>query len=289
MTQLPLPLSDLVEQARRLPCAPWLLPKLLDLLNDPAAAAEQIEGLIKLDAGLATATLRLANSAYFGNSTPCDTFSDAIVRLGFREIYRLASTTMAGRWLNNTVQGYGWEPGDLYRHSLTVAVAADLLAQQTSRVQPELAYTGGLIHDVGKLALAFVRGDCFEEVRAYQAARRCAWRAAEHHVFGYDHTDVAGELLQSWTFPTSLIEIVRFYPRPALAEHEHRSLVAHIHAAKHLALCIGTGVGEDGFHTEIDETAMREEGITPALIEGLLPEVLITSTKLLEEEASRAT
>lgn len=283
-----IPLPGLIEEAKKLPCAPWLLPKLLDLLEDRDAAAEQIESLIKLDSGLATATLRLANSAYFGNATPCDTFSDAIVRLGFRELYRLASTKMASRWLNNSVRGYGWEPGDLYRHSLTVAVAADLLAQQTGAADPELAYTAGLIHDVGKLALAFVCGGRFEEVRTYQAAEGCVWREAEHHVFGYDHTDVAGELLQAWTFPSSLLQVVRFYPRPALADEEHRALVTHIHAAKHLALCLGTGVGEEGFHTEIDDATMRSHGIIPAQMEALLPEVLIASTKLLEDEMPRS-
>lgn len=282
-----LPLTGLIDRARELPCAPWLLPRLLNLLDDPDAAADQIESLIRLDAGLATATLRLANSAYFNNASPCETFSDAIVRLGFREIYRLASTKMAGRWLNNNVQGYGWEPGDLYRHSLTVAVAADLLARQTARANPEVAYTAGLIHDVGKLALAFGRGDSFEEVRTHQAATRCLWRDAERHVFGYDHTDVAGALLQAWNFPPSLVEVVRFYPQPRAAGDEFRTLVLHIHAAKHLALCIGTGVGEEGFHTELDGDLMQAEGITSALMEALLPEVLLTSTRLLEEEAPR--
>lgn len=282
-----IPLAGLIEQAQKLPCAPWLLPKLMNVLHDPAAAAEQIEELIRLDSGLATATLRLANSAYFGNSTPCDTFSDAIVRLGFREMYRLVSTTMAARWLSHVVEGYGWEPGDLYRHSLTVAVAADLLAKQTGKVQPELAYTAGLIHDVGKLALAYVRGDSFEQVRTYQAQERCVWRAAERHVFGYDHTDVAAELLQSWSFPEDLVQVVRHYPCPQLADELHQCLVTHIHAAKHLALCIGTGVGEDGFHTEMDEDSMLREGITSTLMEALLPEVLMTSTKLLEDEVPR--
>ena len=63
MSRPTLSLRDVVEQARKLPCAPWLLPKLLKLLEDPDAAAEAVEALIKLDSGLATATLRLANSA----------------------------------------------------------------------------------------------------------------------------------------------------------------------------------------------------------------------------------
>ena len=276
-----IPLSQLVERARTLPCAPWLLPKLLKQLEEPDSSAGDIEALIKLDSSLASATLQLANSAYFKKSRPCDSFSDAVVLLGFREIYRLATTKIASRWLTNPTQGYGWEPGDLYRHSLTVAVSADLLAKATGLANAELAYTAGLLHDVGKLALAFVCADNFEDVRELQAREQCAWREAEHRLLGYDHTDVASELLQKWSFPANLVQVVRFYSRPRLADEEHRALVTHIHAAKHLALCLGTGVGEEGFHTEIDEPLLREQGIAPDLLESLLPKVLATSEKLL--------
>lgn len=280
------PLSEVVKRATTLPSAPWLLPKLMEQLSDPDSAADQVEALIKMDSGLASGTLRLANSAYFNNAMPCDSLNDAIVRLGFREIYRLATTKIANAWLSNQLDGYGWEPGDLYRHSLTVAVAADQLAKQTGGVEPEIAYTAGLLHDVGKLALAFVSGDQFEEVRRYQAQRQCPWRLAEHQVFGYDHTDVAGELLERWEFPPTLISVVRFYPRPAAAPDDFRSLVTHIHAAKHVALCLGTGVGEDGFQAEIDEAALRAEGITPAMTESILPTVVEISSKLLHTQAA---
>jgi len=276
-----IPLPQLVERAKTLPCAPWLLPKLLKQLDDPDSTAEDIEALIKLDSSLASATLQLANSAYFKKSTPCDSFSDAVVLLGFREIYRLATTKIASRWLTNPAKGYGWEPGDLYRHSLTVAVGADLLAKVTGLANPELAYTSGLLHDVGKLAIAFVCADNFEEVRELQSREQCAWRLAEHKLLGYDHTDVASELLKTWNFPANLVQVVQFYSRPGLAEEEHRALVIHVHAAKHLALCLGTGVGEDGFYTEVDEAALRAHNITPDLLESLLPNVLAVTERLL--------
>lgn len=278
-----LSLRDVSAQAAKLPAAPWLLPKLMALLGDAEAAAEQVETVIRTDAGLASGTLRLANSAYFAQSAPCDTLAEAIVRLGFGEIYRLASTNIAGGWLQNPVEGYGWEPGDLYRHSLTVAVAADLLARETETVGPEIAYTGGLLHDVGKLALAHACAAAFEDVRRKQEESGKPWRAVEHEVLGFDHTDVAGALLTTWRFPENLLEAVRYYPRPALAHEAHRPLVVHIHAAKHLALCLGTGVGEDGFHSELDEAALREQGITPEMTEALLPAVLEKATRLMAE------
>lgn len=285
MSRSTITLAEVLKRAAALPAAPWLLPKLMEHLADPDAAADQVEALIKMDTGLASGTLRLANSAYFNNSMPCDTLSDAIVRLGFREIYRLATTKVASAWLSNEVHGYGWEPGDLYRHSLTVAVAADLLAKHTGGVEGEIAYTAGLLHDVGKLALAFVCAEKFDEVRHYQLQEQCAWRAAERQIFGFDHTDVAAELLQQWKFPANLVAVAHYYPRPSAAAPDHQALVAHVHAAKHIALCIGTGVGEDGFSSELEADSLRVQGITPELTESLMPAVLDISNKLLHNQA----
>jgi HD-like signal output (HDOD) protein len=188
-------LADVLARAGALPSVPALLPRLMAQLADPEVAADHIESLIRVDAGLATGTLRLANSAYFRSATPCETLTDAVVRLGFREIYRLATTKIASGWLNTAADGYGWEPGDLYRHSLTVAIAADLLARHTGTVEPEIAYTAGLLHDVGKLAIAFTCSQCFDRIRSYQTAEHCAWRAAERQILGFDHTDVSQRLL----------------------------------------------------------------------------------------------
>ena len=277
-------LAEVVQKASTLPSAPALLPKLMEQLVDADSGADQVEALIRTDTGLASGTLRLANSAYFNNAMPCETLSDAIMRLGFREIYRLATTQIASVWLQAHVPGYGWEPGDLYRHSLTVAVAGDLLARETGATEPEIVYTAGLLHDVGKLALAFACEDHFEAVRQYQEKEQCAWRVAEKQVLGFDHTDVSGELLANWQFPASLTEVVKLYPRPALASDRYSALVTHVHAAKHLALCLGTGVGEDGFQSELDEESLRLSGITPDMTEMLLPEVHELSTRLLQTQ-----
>lgn len=279
-----MPMQLVCEMARNLPCAPWLLPKLMVQLSKPTTTAQEIEALIRLDSGLGSETLRLANSAFFSSSSPCETIAEAVLRMGFREVYRLATTKIASRWLKNDVRGYGWEPGDLYRHSLCVAVAADLLAKDTGKADPETAYTAGLLHDVGKLAIAYVCSEHFEQIRLLQAQEQCSWRQAERQMLSYDHTDVGGALLSSWSFPQNLVQTVCFYDRPRLAAAEHRDLVGIIHAAKHLGLTLGAGVGEDGFRTELDETYLKEAGFSNTKLESMMPLVLMGAQKLLQSE-----
>jgi putative nucleotidyltransferase with HDIG domain len=267
--------------AKSLPASPWLLPKLQTALKNPDTTVEETEALIKKDAGLSSAVLRTANSAFFGDSK-CDTLHQALLRLGNREIFKVASMTIAGRWLSNSVTGgYGWEPGDLCKHSLCVAIAAEILANESGKVPPDVAYLAGLLHDVGKLALAYACADGFEEVRVHQQLHQCSWREAEKQIFGYDHTDVGGILLESWSYPINLIETALYYPRPSLAGHDHLPLIAHVHAAKHLSLQLGVGVGEEGFTTELDESVFEIVGLTPEMMELAMPKILMAAEKIL--------
>jgi putative nucleotidyltransferase with HDIG domain len=277
-----IPLQMVVEMARNIPCAPWILPQLMDLLGHPEKAdAQNIQAIMMKDSGLVSAVLRTANSAHFSGVQRCESVAEAVLRIGFREVYRLTVGSVAGRWLNQEESGYGWESGDLCKHSLCVAVGAEYIAREREQLNVGLAYTAGLLHDVGKLALAHACAEQFEQVRIYQQTHGVNWRQAEHEVLGYDHTDVGGVLMQAWSFPTSLVQVACFYPRPKLSAQDHRSLVVCIHAAKHLAISLGYGLGEEGFSTELDEEALKEEGYTPEFLENALPTIQANSEKLI--------
>ncbi len=253
----------------------------MKVLNDPNSGMTDVEKIINRDPGLASSTLSMANSAFFTGAAKCETLRDALTRLGRKEVYRYSVSSVAGRWLNQEINGYGWQPGDLGRHSVCVGLASEILAKRIGKVDPQLAFTAGLLHDVGKLALAYSCAEQFEDIRKLQAEEGCAWRVAEKEYLGYDHTDVGGTMLMNWSYPTSLVEVVVYYPRPSSAAEQFRSLVSIVHAAKHLALVFGLGVGEEGFTTELDEPALRTVGITQDIAEECLPLVLIEAEKLL--------
>lgn len=276
-----LPLQMVCEMAKNIPCSPWLLPKLVKMLEDPTSNAHDVEMLIMKDSGLAAATLKMANSAFFNKGSRCDSLKEAVIILGFKGLYKMAASSIASRWLTNDVKGYGWEPGDLAKHSLCVAVASEILANTSECVKPELAYTAGLLHDVGKLALAYACSAQFEKIRLYQQERGCSWRQAEHDLLGYDHTDIGGTLLEGWEFPENLVEVACYYSRPSLAGPDSQTLVVHVHAAKHIALQLGLGVGEEGFKTELDEEILASYGYTAEMFEEILPQVLEESEKVI--------
>ena len=79
--------------------------------------------------------------------------------------------TMAGTssLLGNTLKGYELEPGDLWRHSLAVALASKIIANKKNPGLANDAFSACLIHDAGKLILdkyILERKEAFEEFMA---------------------------------------------------------------------------------------------------------------------------
>lgn len=276
-------LDEVCAKALALPCSPALLPRLITLLQHPHADIEDLAKLIQMDPVLASATVRMANSVFFGGETVADTVGQAVMRLGAKELYRLAALSMASRWMAIEVVGYRWEAGDFCRASLIKALAAEALAQRTGRVDPALAYTCGLVHEIGKLAVAFSCADSFSGVRA-RCTEGVTWLEAESAELGFNHAAVSARLLAEWRFPEACVVVAANNPPTAAIPAEFRALAAHIHAADHLAAALGVGQGEDAFLYTVDSALLTEQGIAPEVMEATLPLVLERATRLLHDK-----
>lgn len=276
-------IEEICEGARQLPCAPSLLPRLLAVLKREDAGLDDLQELIAQDPGLSAAMLKVANSAMYSGNASFDTVQDAVFRLGLKETYRLAVSVSAGRWGVQEVSGYSWEPGDFCRHSFAVAVSAELVAKQTEACAPEVAYTAGLVHDAGKLALALVAGEELEKVWSVQQEKGCAWLEAEKAVLGFHHADVSRALLAGWQFPDNLLAVAEFYANPLDAPPEYAGLVAVVHVGKHLAIQTGIGVGEDAFWTNLESSCVEKLGLTEEQLRDQVPPLMERLGKLLRQ------
>jgi HD-like signal output (HDOD) protein len=242
-------------------------------LQKEEGTAQEIESIILLDAALAAATLRLANSAFF-SAIAVDTVEDAIIRLGEREIYRLAALALVSRWDGGQMRALRWESGDFARHTLCRALAAEALAERTGRLEPQSAYTAGLVCGLGKLALAHSGAEFYDAVRSSCEETGCTWEEGERAVFGYSHAEAGARLLRAWHFPEIFAVAVEFQMRPEEAPAEARCLLGHLNAARYLATSMGPGVGEDAYRGAVHGAFLQEMGFTSEILEAVLPVVL---------------
>lgn len=279
-------IEQVCEKALGLPCSPAILPRLISVLMAAHSTADDIADIIKVDPALAASTLRLANSAFFSGVAPAETVSEAVIRLGQRELYRLAALALVSRWEVGSTRG---DPGDYCRHALCTALAAEVLAETSERVDPQMAYTAGLVCDLGKLAIAHACGAFFPALRTHCATHGGTWSQAEREVLGFTHGDVGARLLKAWKFPEMLSIATEFCERPADAPPAAQALLAHLHAGKYIATSFGPGVSEDGFLFELNSPLLLEWGFTPELLQETMAIVHERAKQRLHERLTHGT
>jgi putative nucleotidyltransferase with HDIG domain len=247
-----------------------ILPRLLLLLDDPETNSEAVADLIAVDAGLTADVLRLANMAYFAGSIRVETVQEAIIRLGLREIYRTVMRVVASPVLNS--QQKGLERLQLWKHSLACALASRTLAQHNGD-DAEVAYTAGLLHDLGKVLLARSVGDPYIALLDECKKNGRTFWTAEKTAFKTDHAEAGGRLLLKWSFPEHIAAAVAHHHAPQRGPKAHRRIAAWTYLANALAYKIGYGYGSPEYARHPDPETLRLVGLREEDLKTYEPEV----------------
>ncbi len=275
---VPPTLEALCQLAAKLPCSPVLLPRLVAAIRNDRTSLSDLEDLIRLDPAMAAEALRTANSAAYGSGVPLDDIGQALMRLGLHEIFRLASLTSLRRWEQFHEDRLPWRTSAFSRHSYAFAKAAEFLAQRfTSEVDPMVAYSAGLVANIGKLATGYVCAAHYPQIR--QLAVSMPLAEAERHLLGYSSDEVGLELLRSWRFSPMLTSMLRHRETPTQAPGDELPLMAVLHAAQHVA-CVVTPETDAIFGmAEPDREFLELHGMTQQVIELAADEVRKSSVK----------
>jgi len=110
--------------------------------------------------------------------------------------------------------GYSLCKGGIYHHAINTAIIAEKLADLTGKTPPSLAYTAGLLHDIGKVVLdQYIYEDLPLFYRKLNEERK-ELIEVEKDMLGIDHTEAGNELAHSWSLPESLIETITYHHNP---------------------------------------------------------------------------
>jgi putative nucleotidyltransferase with HDIG domain len=210
---------DELDVTLQMPPGMEVIPKLLRIMDDPQTPSEDIVDVIRLDSGLTTDVLRVCNSAAYGGSCVVETIAVAVNRLGLRELYRIVLEAVASSSFRK-VQELGPPIVDLWEHSLTSAVAAQVLALRAA-MDAERAFTAGLLHDIGKLVLWQQFGNQYREVSAQAGHAEKSLIEIERERWGIDHAAIGGRILTAWNFPEEIVAAVEFH-------HDYKGDSGHI-------------------------------------------------------------
>ena len=198
----PLAMEDVLKVIHRLPSLPTVVMELLASMDQDDVDIDTLAGKIAQDQALTAKTLRLANSSFYGRAHAVNTMAEAIAILGFRTVRSVVTTAGLMQSMGNSGGG-ALDLQPFWRHAIAVAVCARELAPHL-RVNPDHAYTAGLLHDIGRLVLVTQLAPQYAAVMAYCAQHGCGTLEAERQVLGLDHAEIGQALTVYWKFPLHL-------------------------------------------------------------------------------------
>jgi len=237
---------EILESIRRVAPLSQSALRLLQITAAPQYSMRDVLGVVQNDAVLTGNILRIVNSAAYARRGAIETVARAVPLVGERALVGMAVGLCAGPALNTELKGYDAERGLLWRHSLRTAVAAREMAAFCAGVDPEVAYTAGIMHDIGKTVIsAYLQGRVHEAVHAAESTEIGDYLFAEHQLLGTDHCEVGAALAEHWRLPHSLAAVIRWHHDPARAPAEQRPLCYLIHLGDFAAMMAGAGTGAD--------------------------------------------
>ena len=263
-------LDDYINQVKTLPLAPRVLAGLFELLEDENVASERVVELITFDPALTAKVLQRCNSAASGLAQPVHDVEEAVLRVGFNEIFRLVLAVVSARALGAPQRGYGLGPGELWQHSAVTAVAAQVIARALGDNE-NIAFTAALLHDVGKLVLSTFLETAYAAVVKEIEEAGHSFVEAEKAVLGVEHSEVGGRVLALWNFPENLSRAVWFHHDPPQARPYER-LAAYANLGDLLSHFLGYGHGHDAFAVRAGRESLDILQVSPSQIEPLLLE-----------------
>jgi len=262
--------QDIVARLQQLPALPTAVAELLASFGNEDVDIGQLARQIARDQTLTARLLRIANSSFYGLPSRVATINEAVVILGFRAVRSIVLAVGMSR-VFRAEDCPGFDPQAYVHHSIAVGLAARGLALLTGR-NPELAFTGGILHDIGELVLASGFTGQYAAVLAYRNQHDCALVVAERDILGLDHAVVGGLLADNWRFPPSLKSAVAEHHSPSAATTD--SLADLVHIADAIAHGLGPAKSSREMVMPIDPTAWRRLGLDGEKIAGVLPQVV---------------
>jgi HD-like signal output (HDOD) protein len=254
----PVSANEIQSQLARCPSLPSLgsINKALHglLLTDQRYTA-QIAEIIRCDPSLTSRLLRLVNSVYYGLGTPVNSIEEAVFYLGVRQIRQLAMVTPVIEDFQRLTRQCIFPWREFWQHCIGTAILTREVTASTNVQTDDSVYVAGLIHDVGKIVMAWTFPDHFAEIHHQALLGTRDLVEIENEVLGIDHAELGALFLERHHLPELMISSSRYHHQPEKAL-QHPQIIAAVQIAD--LLLRSEKIGCSGNYLEV----LREECFT---------------------------
>lgn len=231
--------KEILSRLETLPPLPAAAQEVLSIVSDDPKDISRLETTISHDPALTAKLLRVANCAAFAPRTPIDTVERAIVYLGFQEVKHIALGLCVFETLNPGKKIAGINGDAFYTHAIATAFVARMLAEELDYEECEPFFTCGLLHDLGRLALAKCFRSEWKEMTRAAREEEIPLFVAENRL-AYPHTLIGMWLARAWKLPEIIVTAIASHHLP-VGHPKTNETGALIQLAD--AICHGLGMG----------------------------------------------
>lgn len=216
---VPVNLNDIESSFKNIQPIPQVALKILRMLSENEFDFKDLAKEVKKDQIISAQVLKFCNSAVFGGRGKIDTISDALLIIGQNSLAKIISTIAVKNLVANSDRGYSLVQGGLYHHAIGVALLSEKLSEKTGAAFPFSAYTCGLLHDIGKVALdQFVASALplfYRDNDEWQAANMIS---LENKHLGMNHVTAGQKLAAMWELPETISSVIEYHHTPEVAD-----------------------------------------------------------------------
>jgi putative nucleotidyltransferase with HDIG domain len=259
--------QEILSQLSRCPSLPSLgsINKALQgLLLVEHRYTAHIAEIIRRDPSLTSRLLRLVNSVYYGLSTPVNSIEEAVFYLGVRQIRQLAMVTPVIEDFQRLARQCDFPWREFWQHCIGVAILTREVTTSINVQTDDSDYVAGLVHDVGKIVMAWTFPDHFAEIHRQAAAGARDLVEIETEILGIDHCELGALYLERHHLPELMVNSARHHHHPEQAK-QFPQVIAAVQIAD--LLLRSEKMGFSGNHREVT----RDECFTASGWKVLLP------------------
>lgn len=199
----------------RLPPFPLAAIRLLQLANDENVQLHQLSDLISADPAFAAEVLIIANSLLYAPRHPVTSVLHAIAVMGANQLQGICLTVGVRAYLGKSLKLPAMRI--LWRHNLACALIAEELAS-AGFMDKDIAYTSGILHDIGRFALAAIRPHEYAALLDTHSGPAESILDREQELLGWNHCDAGRHLVVDWKLPADFEAVVTEHHSPRRAD-----------------------------------------------------------------------
>jgi len=259
--------ARILEVAQGLPTGPRVFAALERLLADPDTPLERIAEAIKRDTAMSAQVIRISNSAALGGDQRVGSVEEAVLRLGYREIFRMAGYIAGTQLAEKPLEQYGIEAGQMREHMVHTAFLCEELAEDCG-LDPRAAYTVGLLRPLGLFVCNRLAG-LYGVTKPYHPLEDRDYLSWEGRIFGIGSNDVAAMVLEEWRFPNAIVQAVRDQYQPDFKDAAQR-LTSLVNLAGGLIADEGHGLLGETRHWGVAQPKLAALGLNARMIKAAI-------------------